>query len=363
MLTNLKIINAYSIKKINMSFIKGKYGYKMEMVEKEIVNPIVIYGNNGSGKSSFVNAMNDLLNLLIADKDKFYPLIPHFNNKKEESIIELSIKLDEDEYVYCIYTNFERSLISKEVLLLNNKPIFTRNEERIIIEDKEYEVESELLLGLRQLYGDLESLHSYKNNIKEVYDYLVNMAIVKTDSSIYTSSLYNYKNMDELLVENSEEIKRVLSTFSNFPIYDFYSENANYYLNLYFKNKELKLPGFLISDGMLAASKILSLLVNLKRNSLLIIDGVEKSLHTSTILNLVKEAKKREIQLMFTSHNTTLMQELRPDQIYFARNKEGYSYYFRLSNIYDNIREINNIEKMYLSNTFEEKINEIISID
>jgi hypothetical protein len=57
------------------------------------------------------------------------------------------------------------------------------------------------------------------------------------------------------------------------------------------------------------------------------------------------------------------MQEFRPDQIYFSRWKNGDSYYCRLSNIYDNIREINNIEKMYLSNTFEEAINQIINID
>ena len=98
-------------------------------------------------------------------------------------------------------------------------------------------------------------------------------------------------------------------------------------------------------------------------NSVLFIDGIEKNLHPSSVSMLIKEAQKREIQLIFTSHNTNLMQELRPDQIYFARWQNGISYYFRLSNIYDNIREINNIEKMYLSNTFEEKINEIISVE
>ena len=363
MLTNLKIINAYSIKELNMSFIKGKYGYKIEMVENDIVNPIAIYGNNGAGKSSLINVMNDFVNLLIDDKEKFYPFIPHFNNKNEDSMVELTFKIENKEYVYGVYTSFDSSKIVREFLLVDNKPIFTRNEERIIVEDKEYQINEELFLGLRQLYSDLEKVKNFKSDIKHAYEYLVNIAIVKSDSSMYNSSLFNYKSMDEILVKNSEEIKRVLSSFNNFPLYDFFSENENYYLELYFKNKNFKLPGFLISDGMLTTSKILSLLINLKRGSLLFIDGIEKNLHTSTILNIIHEAKKREIQLIFTSHNTTLMQELRPDQIYFARNKQGESYYFRLSNIYDNIREINNIEKMYLSNTFEEKINEIISID
>jgi len=150
----------------------------------------------------------------------------------------------------------------------------------------------------------------------------------------------------------------------DFPIYDFIRETDNYYLNMYTEdNKKIKIPGFLISDGMLAINKILSIMINLDRNSLLVIDGIERNLHPFTVLHLIKEAQKREIQLIFTSHNTSLMQEFRPDQIYFARHNKGSSYYFRLSSIYDNIREINNIEKMYLSNTFDDVINQIISIE
>lgn len=364
MLTNLKIKNAYSIKDLDMSFIKGKYEYKEEMIQTDIVNPVALYGNNGSGKSSVVNAVNDLLNLLISDKDSFYPLIANFKDKNNNSIIELTFSLDKDTYNYYVETNFKDSRIEKEYLLENKKAIFTRNQERIIIEDKEYLINDKLLLSVRQLYAVLNELNDTKNAIKKVYDYLVNITIVKGDNSLYNSSLCNYKSVDDLMVTNNNEIKQILSNFKGFPIYDFLSENETYYLNMYLDNNEnIKIPGFLISDGMLTISKILGVLVNLKSDSLLIIDGIEKNLHPTTILNLIKEAKKRDIQILFTSHNTSLMQELRPDQIYFSRWKKGYSYYFRLTNIYENIKEINNIEKMYLSNTFDEKINEIISIE
>ena len=52
-------------------------------------------------------------------------------------------------------------------------------------------------------------------------------------------------------------------------------------------------------------------------------------------------------------HNTFAMKELRPDQIYFASWSKGYSSYRRVSDIYPNIMEVNDIEKMYLSSTFD----------
>ena len=63
------------------------------------------------------------------------------------------------------------------------------------------------------------------------------------------------------------------------------------------------------------------------------------------------------MQLVFSSHNTFILQMLRPDQIYFAKWEKGFSSFSRLSKIYPNIREINNIEKMYLSSVFDNAIN------
>ena len=361
MLTNIKIKNAYSIKELDMSFFKGRYAYKKDMVYKDIVNPAAIYGYNGAGKSSVINTINDLVNLLIADEEKFYPLIANFNFKNEDTELELTFNLDDVVYVYSLTCSFSKSRIEKEYLLSNNVPLFTRNDSRIIVEDKEYEVKGELYLGIRQLYSLLDELKGAKKEIKYVYNYLTNFTIIKGDE--YNSKLCNFKKMEDLMVENSEEIKRVISGFKNMPLFDFLNVKEECDLNIYMKNHKLKLPSFLISDGMLTLNKILVLLINMEHDSVLFVDGIEKNLHPSSVLMLIKEAQKRNIQLIFTSHNTNLMQEFRPDQIYFARWQDGVSYYFRLSSIYDNIREINNIEKMYLSNTFDEAINQIINID
>ena len=67
-----------------------------------------------------------------------------------------------------------------------------------------------------------------------------------------------------------------------------------------------------------------------------------------------KLAQKTGLSLAAT---TNILQYLRPDQIYFAKWNKGYSKLLRLSNIYPNIREVNNIEKMYLASVFDDAIN------
>ena len=89
------------------------------------------------------------------------------------------------------------------------------------------------------------------------------------------------------------------------------------------------------------------------------IDEIEQALHPSTIMSFIEVARSRRIQLIFSSHNTHILQKLRPDQIFFANWKDGFSSYKKLSEIYPNIREVNNIERMYLSTMFDEEISNI----
>ena len=116
------------------------------------------------------------------------------------------------------------------------------------------------------------------------------------------------------------------------------------------------MPYEFISSGMQNQSVMLSMLLSLPENSVLFIDEIEDALHPLTILDFLKVAQEKHIQLIFSSHNTFILQKLRPDQIFFANWKNGYSSYKKLADIYPNIREINNIEKMYLSSLFDEEI-------
>ena len=65
MITKISINNINSIDNITLSFDKDKYKYLDTMIfNTNYVNPIAIYGTNGSGKTSLLFAISTLISLL-----------------------------------------------------------------------------------------------------------------------------------------------------------------------------------------------------------------------------------------------------------------------------------------------------------
>ena len=75
MLKKIFIENINSIGKCEIDFEKGNYTYLPNRVMGDVVNPIAIYGHNGSGKSSFIDAIAHFVFLLNAPLDVLQPFI------------------------------------------------------------------------------------------------------------------------------------------------------------------------------------------------------------------------------------------------------------------------------------------------
>ncbi|HPD12887.1 MAG TPA: AAA family ATPase [Bacilli bacterium] len=121
------------------------------------------------------------------------------------------------------------------------------------------------------------------------------------------------------------------------------------------KKDELIIPKILMSSKMIGQSQLLTLLLLMNEDNLLVVDELDRSLHPLVVKEFIKETMNRKVQVIFSSHNTHFLQYLRPDQIFFAKWKNNTSKFNRLSDINENIREVNNIEKMYLSGLFNDK--------
>jgi predicted ATPase len=121
------------------------------------------------------------------------------------------------------------------------------------------------------------------------------------------------------------------------------------------KKDELIIPKILMSSKMIGQSQLLTLLLLMNEDNLLVVDELDRSLHPLVVKEFIKETLNRKVQVIFSSHNTHFLQYLRPDQIFFAKWKNNTSKFNRLSDINENIREVNNIEKMYLSGLFNDK--------
>lgn len=367
MLKKVEITNINSIKKAEFDFTKGRYQYKNDMVYNNgVVSPIAFYGSNGSGKSSFLKAFSHFVLLLTNEPSQIRGFIPHFesNNERdgeislntlENSSFKLQFELNSKNYIYSISTSVD-GYISNEELYEEGVELFSRSKSKYTYEHEENEVVSEMFPLLRTL--DIE-----KNDavIHSCYEYLSNIGFIDAAKKQYQIKIAKQKSYKDIIVEKSSEIKEILSKYREFPLYDVASKTnelgeKEYSFTINYNNGKLTLPWILISGGMENQSMLLAAALSLPENGLLIIDELDDALHPLTILDFINAVKERNIQLIFSSHNTYILQSLRPDQIFFAHWKSGYSQYKRLSEIYPNIREINNIEKMYLSNLFDEDI-------
>ena len=380
MLKKIVMSNISSIETCEIDFKKGSYKFLDDNVKGDIVNPIAFYGHNGSGKTSFFNGIHTLINLMVEPAETLFPFVvnnfdfeKYQKEKKDKNLligsIELFFDLDGSEYDYYISTTAAPFMrIDKEYLKKDGEVYFNRttNAYSYIKENYVYDNVSKLVPALRIL----ASIKIEDKIIQQVYSYIcsfvfVNLSLINSNRGFVTSKIYKNYNYFDLLVNHSEKVKDILKGYDEFPIYSIVRNNNSDSLNIPTEQYSLilegkgfkgKLPLSMMSSGMKNQSALLSILVSMPDHSVLFVDELEQALHPSAIKSFLSVLKKKNVQLVFSSHNTFILQMLRPDQIYFSKWSNGYSKYYRLSKIYPNIREVNNIEKMYLSSVFDEAI-------
>lgn len=360
MITRIDISNVRSIGTASVLFEKAKYKYlETYTLNSEVANPIAVYGKNGSGKSSFVNAIYELLDLLISDKDRLSPFVfnmSRLENQKKPSSVRIHFKLSSDSFVYSLSTTIQG--IAEESLHFNSEMIMIRKGTSLTYGTSKTRITAPLFPALRFLASDSIDENS---PINRAFSFLSNIALVNANTHSYLAKSFQNKSSYDMIVEKSNQIRSILKEYNSFPEYEVVStidknNNKQYFMKMYSGSHSFVLPFSFASQGMQDQSFILAILLSLPKNGVLLIDEIETALHPLTIMNFIDLVVKNNIQLVFTSHNTYVLSSLRPDNVLFAYWENGFSTYRRLSDIYPNIREVNNIEKMYLSSTFDEAI-------
>lgn len=378
MLNKIVIKNINSIKVCEIDFTKGNYKFGEENVLENLVNPLVIYGYNGSGKSSLMNAIQQFIYLMISPLESLSPFIVNnflydeYLGNKDENLIKGSIllcfEIESKKYDYFLETS-RNNYISNEYLSVNGKNYFENKKGEYIYQGKKYIPDNKGISPLVPFLRVLASSEIVDPTIQTIHTYIksfthINVSFINRGGFV-TSSLFNNTNTYDLLVSKSPKVREIFKKYGTFPVYSVVKDDrflpngfvqSQYNLILEDKNFKKKLPFSMISTGMQNQSVLLSLILSMPKHSVVFIDEVDIALHPSTLKSFLEIIREREIQVVLTLHNTYAMQFLRPDQIYFSKWSKGFSTYFRLSKIYPNIREVNNIEKMYLSTLFDEAI-------
>lgn len=378
MLNKIVVKNINSIKVCEIDFTKGNYKFGEENVLENLVNPLVIYGYNGSGKSSLMNAIQQFIYLMISPLESLSPFIVNnflydeYLGNKDENLIKGSIllcfEIESKKYDYFLETS-RNNYISNEYLSVNGKNYFENKKSEYVYQGKKYIPDNKGISPLVPFLRVLASSEIVDPTIQTIHTYIksfthINVSFINRGRFV-TSSLFNNTNTYDLLVSKSPKVREIFKKYGTFPVYSVVKDDrflpngfvqSQYNLILEDKNFKKKLPFSMISTGMQNQSVLLSLILSMPKHSVVFIDEVDIALHPSTLKSFLEIIREREIQVVLTLHNTYAMQFLRPDQIYFSKWSKGFSTYFRLSKIYPNIREVNNIEKMYLSTLFDEAI-------
>ena len=380
MLEKIIIKNVNSIDVCELDFAKGNYRYLEENVKGDIVNPVAIYGHNGSGKSAILNAVAQFIGMMSLPVEALSPfavndfLIEKYvkGQCKDKSLIQGSVELffniDGKAYDYFLQTSRD-NYVSSEYLKVDANTYFEINDGKYYFDGSEYSIESKTTSRLVPFLRVLASSEITNPTIQTVFNYIksfthVNAAFINRGAFV-TSSIFNNTSVFDLLTNHSSEIKDILKQYKDFPVYSIEKDDAvmpnglvsqQYNVVLEGNGFKGKIPYEMISTGMQNQSMLLSILLSMPKYSVLFIDDVDIALHPNTLNGFLGAIRHSDIQVIMTLHNTNAMQSLRPDQIFFASWSKGLSSCRRLSKIYPNIREINYIEKMYLSSAFDSEI-------
>ena len=190
---------------------------------------------------------------------------------------------------------------------------------------------------------------TFPDYLKEVYDYFSHFSIILDDRTISIAYALKNKNIYDLFYKHQKEINDITSDILGAYNYEIIKDKYNYLL----KYDDNYLPITKLSRGTFNLNLIITLILTSPKGNIIFIDDLDTNLHPFTLEKILNLSKEKQIQLVFSSHNTHFMQYLRPDQIYIVSFNGEESKFKRLSEFKENIREINNIEKMYLAYAFK----------
>lgn len=338
MLRKLEIRNSSGISEtVRMDFTKGNYTFRDQYMNGNIVSPAIFYGTNASGKTSVLKTIRGISIIMNAElsKEKTYAM-KNIDMVDEPTLIKLEVEIDKVIYNYEIEIEVNSQIISEKLEVDGN--VFNRSS-FIKTPSKES--------FIRQL--SVESKIKYLSNL---YDYFKKIVYISVDKEVYKP---NAKKSDfDSLVDNNDKF-RELQDFNTIMRLQFEKKHsfagpvllATYKGKKYIYNK-------MLSAGTRDFYETMSVVFDLEPGSLLVIDEIEKTLHPDLlreVLNYI--VKEFDIQLVVSSHNTNLMKYLRPDQIFFTKkDNNDIVRVEKLSECHPNLREIHNLEKLYLGGKF-----------
>lgn len=346
-LLNLKLNGIKNIEKeIEIDF------YKKDLKNFSPINYNVkgIFGPNGIGKTAILKSIEIIKNIVInnyylTDIENLSLLHKLINKNIKKMKIEITFlavfdKKNHKKYICNMELEIKHSdiFISKESiktdyksseLIIENGSILNNSlfENTTLIEDS-----SKNLLNKRSVLNIIKDI-ALRDNDKETFNNLFNFfknLYIKTDRYQYNMlDVLNLTDIDdrydmripkkkgilEVIKKDFERKTKFLKLFKkdlssiNFIKKD---DSEYYYLNIFFNYKDLEISYSFESQGIKLLFVLHSYLDKILNGGIVLIDEIDSSIH-DVYLNKIIEffSEEGKGQLIFTTHNTTLLNTLR----------------------------------------------------
>ena len=349
--------------------------------DNNILPIIEIHGANASGKTSLIEALSFMINIIKnssqIDITNDLPVVPFAfseTSKTKNSEYELSIALGDYEYRYGFSVNkkgFTEEWLYKKKFSKNSnttqKTIFERVNNKITFSksynnsfktwnlfgnNKNLNINKLLVLttvALKEEDGVFREIYNYINKInfkiENIFENQISINLLNQNHSIF-------KKFQKIL----NEFDPCLLGIQIDKINDDYYKVSGIHKNIDNDNNIL-IPIQNESAGTYKIFNILPIiLVNLEVGGVLCIDELDTKFHPllyKKIVNMYKDKQinKNNAQLIFTAHSTFLLDSdiLRRDEIYLVeKDMSGMSKLYSLSE-FKNLRVDADYEKKYLT--------------
>ena len=356
-----------------------------------LLKTVAIYGANASGKSSIVKAIRACVGMIINshnhNENTVFPFAPFkFGGADKSSSFFIRFNTDGVEYEYS-FEMTHTQIVKEELYYYPNgrrSKVFSRDESLGSDKKKVYDFRGVIARPMdvvantsqKTLFVSRASQMGrevaqkvfrffYENFILDFYNYnpvllgrllesnkeqllsvlhigdsdIVNVSS-KHELKPYTTAVFDPLNNNTILsMDDIQKTQLIITTYHksnpNVP-FDFSTEESDGTQRLFFM--------------------MLTILDIVKNNKILLVDEIERSLHTRLVEYIISLFNRSErAQLIYTTHNTYLLDnnKVRKDQVYFTNKRaDGSTDLYSLYD-YKDFRDTMDLEKAYLQGRFD----------
>lgn len=341
------------------------YSFRKNLVENKIAKKTVVFGKNGSGKSSLCTAVVDITaHLLDAEKDDLPPhLYTYVGNKEQLADFSYVFQFGKDEVIYK-YQKTNLTTLSFESITVNGKEMLVHN----FVDEKNNFIRIPGAENLRTqgLQKQLSVVKYIYNNtiqdensvISKIMNFVSGMLYFRSlrDANKYIGYKLGSEKLNEIILNGGrlEDFNIFINDMGlDYALVPLKLMSGALTIGAKFENDNVVEFESIASSGTKTLMLFYCWFIEFRKLTFLVIDEFDAYYHhelSEKILSIIQRFDN--MQSMVTTHNVTLLhtEYTRPDCAYVIENKS----ISNLSNLTKKeLREAHNIEKLYRANEFK----------